>query len=373
MKTKITLSLAVVAAIIVAFVLFNRPSAPPTTPPVKVGANFAMTGTMPYWSTQIEKGLRVALAEANNMPSRPRVDLVVEDNQGEPKNAIAAFQKLATIDKVSCIVTTHTFIAKPQQPLALKYQIPLLGTVVSAVGFGDENIWSFLDWPSQQDLTPPVAAYCWKRLGAKVAVTLVVNDDYGLDGAKVFIKDFVALGGTVKGQETFGNADKDVRPQLAKLLAQHPDVIYTVGREGSLVSVVKQGREAGFHGTFVGVNAFDSPVVWDGLGAEAEGIVYGGIGVRPESKEAADRFQKEFIATFKTEPDWVALYGYSIGQYLFDIAASTSGDSAKIREALSHLDVNTARGLLHMTDHRSISTQAVVFVRRSGKNAVEIP
>jgi branched-chain amino acid transport system substrate-binding protein len=335
---------------------------------VKVGVNLSLTGSSPYWSTQIKRGLEVAAAEATASNPTEKLNVLYEDNQGQAKNSIAVAQKFATVDKVAAMVTAHTFIAKPQQPLAVQYKIPLLATVVSAVGFGKENEYSFLDWPSHDELTPPVAAYAARELKAKSAVTLVVNDEYGTDGAAAFKKEFEAAGGKVTAQETFGNTDKDMRAQLTKLLQTKPEVFYTVAREDSLVAVVKQARELGFKGFVVGVNAFDSPVVWKGLGDQAEGIVFGGVTGHAGSGPDAAVFDASYEKMFKEKPDWVSLYGYTMGKYLFPIVLQSKGDREKIREALSALKAPSVRGDLVMSKDRKVLSKGIVYIRKSGQN-----
>jgi len=183
----------------------------------KVGVNLSLTGSLAYWGTQLKQGMEIAVAESNENKQAEKLQVIFEDNQGQAKNAISIFQKFASVEKVSAIVTAHTYIAQPQRPLAQQYQIPLLATIVSAVGFGKENSWSFLDSPTHDQITPPVADYVARDLQAKTAVILVVNDDYGTDGASFFKQEFERDGGKVTGQETFGNTDKEMRSQLTAI------------------------------------------------------------------------------------------------------------------------------------------------------------
>jgi branched-chain amino acid transport system substrate-binding protein len=337
---------------------------------LKVGANLSLTGSSPYWSTQIKRGLEVAADESNADNPADKLTVLYEDNQGQAKNAIAIAQKLATMDKVAVMVTAHTPMAQPQQPLVAQYKIPLLATVVSAVGFGKVNDYSFLDWPSHEELTPPVAAYAARDLKAKTAITIVVNDEYGKDGAEVFKKEFEKAGGSVLAEETFGNADKDMRAQLTKLLKTSPDVMYTVAREDALVAVVKQARELGFKGYVVGVNAFDSPNVWKGLGELGEGIVFGGVTGHAGSGPDAATFDAAYEKKFSEKPDWVSLYGYTIGKYLFPIVIQAKGDPDKIREALSMLKAPSLRGDLVMSKERKVLSKGIVYIRKGGQNVV---
>jgi len=335
---------------------------------VKIGANLALTSTYPLWSKQVQDGLALAIEEFNARNPQQKVALIVEDNQGKPNLAVAAFQKLVSVDQVSVVLSTHTPLSQPLQATAASEKIPLLGTVVSAVGFGEANEWSFLDWPTHTDLTPPVAEYSFDVLSARRAATLVVNDDYGLDGARLFAKTFSEKGGTVELQETFTNQDTDLRDQLSRILDKGSDTIYTVGREQQLIAVVRQAREMGFKGNFVGVNAFDAPSVWSTLGPAAEGIVFAGVGAAETSKERSEQFEKTFEKRYARKPDWIALYGYSIGEYLAPIVSETKGNRDQVRTRLATLRAETLRGQTLMPPSRAIKMPVVVFKRQQGQN-----
>jgi branched-chain amino acid transport system substrate-binding protein len=371
MNKRNILIVAVVAALAVAsafFVVNRQGTSGNKADVIQIGANLALTSSFPLWSQQIRDGLILAVEQFNEQDTQSKVSLVIEDNQGKAQSAASAFQKLANVDRVSAVVSTHTPLSQPLQSMSEAEKVPLLGTVVSAVGFGEVNKWSFLDWPSHDDLTPPVAKHSIDTLGSKRAATLVVNDDYGLDGARVFKKSFEELGGTLAAAETFTNQDTNMRDQLSRALAQNIDTIYTVGREKQIIAVVRQAREMGFKGDIVGVNAFDAPEVWSALGETANGIIFAGVGAEDYGSEDYKRFHDQFVKRFARAPDWIALYGYTIGQYLTEAAAAAQGDREKLRETLSSLDTKTLRGNTRMTKARAIRMPIVLYRRSNGEN-----
>jgi branched-chain amino acid transport system substrate-binding protein len=333
----------------------------------KIGANLSLTGPFPYWSQQIKRGLDLALEHADASGSAKKPVIVYEDNQGDPKNGVTAIQKLINVDGVSVVITAHTPIAKAQRPIADQSKVPLLGTVVSAVDFGQENQWSFLDWPSHQVLSPPVGQYSYKGLGARKAATFVINDAYGTDGAKLFTEAFTKEGGQVVAAETMAPTDTDFRGQLTKIVNARPDVLYMVARDAALANAVRQARQAGYQGKIVGVNAFDAPIVWDTLGELGDGIVFSSIQADLNS-QAVKQFEADYRKKYSEAPDWVSLYGYSIGQYLIKVVQDAGNDREKIRAALSSLNAETLRGTLVMNSSREINQQASLYLRQNGQN-----
>jgi branched-chain amino acid transport system substrate-binding protein len=359
-------------AAIAAFFIWQKLDTQPAQAAPKIGACLSLTGPFSYWSQQIKRGLDLATEHANDLHPGKAPEIIYEDNQGDPKIAVTAFQKLANVDHVLAVITAHTPIAKAQRPLAGQSKIPLLGTVVSAVDFGLENEWCFLDWPSHQILTPSVAEYSFKTLGARKAATLVINDAYGTDGAKLFAETFTNKGGLMVASETIGPNDTDLRGQLTKIINTHPEVLYMVARDAALANAVKQARQGGYPGQIVGVNAFDAPVVWDALGPLAEGIVFAGVQV-DTSSPTVRKFSEDYRRKYLQEFDWVSLYGYSIGQYLIQAVQEGGGDTEKIRQALQNLNADTLRGTLKMSAQREVQQQPRLYQRKNGAVVLVLP
>jgi len=354
--------------VVSAVIYFGRQPGETPSESLKIGANLSLSGNSPYWSQQVKHGLDVAAALANQDTGSRRVELVYLDNQGEAKVGISNFQRLVNIDKVSCVLTAHTYIANPQRALAASSKVPLLATIVSAVGFGAENEWSFLDWPTQEQMAPATAQYAFEELGARKVATLVVNDPYGLDGSRNFVRSFEALGGKILSQVTIDNKDFDARDELLKALDLKPDALFVVAREGALANAVRQARELGFRKSILGVNAFDSPVVWKAAGDAANGVIFSSSFLSTIDNAEHSAFERVYRAQTKEEPDWVSLFGYSIGKYLIASVRSANGDPEAIRKALGSLNEPSLRGAIHMNASREVASTLGLFKRVSGRN-----
>jgi len=349
-------AVAVVAVIAVFGIVYQRGKTTQDNV-VKIGVNLSLTGPMAYWSTQIKNGLDLAVEQISY--NGKKVKLVYEDNGGQAKNGVTAFQKL-NMEKVCAVITAHTSIAQPQQVPAAQLKIPLLGTIIGPTDFGKKNEWSFLDWPAHEDVTPPLVEYVTQNLEAKTAAILVVNDDYGKDGAVLFTELFTKTGGKILIEETVQNDDIDVRVVLTKIITQNPDVLYTVTRENTLLAVIKQCAELGYKGRIIGEHSMASSNIMSNLPENIELVFGGSKGIADIDKMAPD-FVEAYKKRFNETPDWVTLYGYSLGEYLFPIALKANGDNDKIRQMLSSLDITGVRGKLVMSDDRKISTRGSVY------------
>jgi branched-chain amino acid transport system substrate-binding protein len=338
---------------------------------IKLGADLTLSGQTAYWGQQVKKGLDIAVMDGNKEEGQRPIKVLYQDNQGEAKNAISIFKRFTDLDNVSCVISIFTPIAKPLRPLAEQQQVPLLATVVSAVGFGLENEWSFRDFPSQSQQATALASYVYNDMGVRTAVSFVVNDDYGRDGEKVFVEEFQKLGGQVLGTDTVDQSARDMRAQATKLIALDPECLFVVVRDITLGQAVKQFRELGFEGKICGVNAFDSPAVWEAVGDGGEGVVFTSAYVDFAGNDEAKRFATQYKAANDGQaPDWVSVYGYTIGSYLVDILREADGDPALVKEKLANMKANTIRGELHMNEDRDVISPVGIFVREGGENKV---
>ncbi len=359
---------AVLVLTVISLVACDRPQPAQPRAPAKIGANLSLTGDFPYWSQQIKRGLDLALEHARAKDTVGTPVIIYEDNQGDPTKAVTAFHKLLDVDRVVAIVTAHTPIAKAQCPLAGESAVPLVATVVSAVNFGLETEWCFLDWPSHDLLTPPLVQHAYSDMGARRAATFVVNDAYGTDGAKLFQAGFLNQGGQIVAKETMGATDSELRGQATKIVNARPDVLYMVARDAALARGVQQVRQAGYKGKILGANAFDAPIVWKTLGPLGDSIVFANVELDTESVEAR-QFEADYQRMYSEAPDWVSLYGYSLGQYLIRAVQDADTSRARVRNTLSSLHFSTIRGTLVMNASREIEQQPALYIRQNGVNA----
>jgi branched-chain amino acid transport system substrate-binding protein len=366
------LTVAVVAGIVAVGMLGCSKTDQQTSgkPTIKIGLDGSLSGTVAFWGESVLQGMQ--LANEEYLAEHPDADttIIPEDNQGDPKSAISAMRKLCTVDHVASVVSVMTPFSKPLRPLAAELKTPVLGTVVASLNFGAENEWSFRDYPTPDQLGARIAEYGYNKLNLRRAVCLVVNDEYGKDSQTLFEKRFKEIGGQVLASDTMTQTDTDVRAQVTKLLTQTPDCAYLVVRENALVTAVRQFRELGFKGQILGINAFDSPVVWQGCGEYGEDIVFASALIDYEGNPKAAAFAEAFKKRFSKEPTHTNAYGYSIGKYLLPLAVQANGDPVKVRDLLASLEADSIRGNLKMLPSRDVLTGVAVYQRKGGKNVI---
>jgi ABC-type branched-subunit amino acid transport system substrate-binding protein len=120
------------------------------TPPVTIGVLLPLTGDFAFFGEQAKQGIEIALTELNRKGVQVRV--IYEDEKCLPKEAVAGFKKLTTVDKVDHIlgpVCTGSIVAVAESAKAQKrYFLALLdanrpvaqsGEFTYAIGYSSEE------------------------------------------------------------------------------------------------------------------------------------------------------------------------------------------------------------------------------------------
>jgi len=327
----------------------------------KIGADFSLSGNLAYWSLELKKGMDFAKTEVDKSN---KLQIIYEDNKGKASDAVNIFKKLATVDNVNVLITCFTPIGQPLRDLAFTYKTPLVATVTSAHNFAAINDWTFRDFPTQDQQASALAKYVFETMKLKKGSYLIVNDDYGKDGAKIFKETFNKLGGQFLEGEYFTQTDLNMRNQINKVLKNKPEFLLIIGRDQALATVCKQIREVNKDVKIVGVNAFDASIVWESIGDAGEGIVFTSAFVDYENNPNAKKFKDDFFKVHNEIPSYVAVYGYTITKYLFEKVGS---DNQKIKNELERLNVSSIRGELKINGVRDIISPIGIYLRKEGK------
>src|SRR5512138_757077 len=110
---------------------------------VKIGFVNSITGPEAPIGENLTNGVTLALEDLKKKGID--VDLVKEDDTGKPEKSMAAFEKMATRDKVSGVVGPYTSAtANAVAKLAEKYKTPLLIPVASKDEITKQHLkWTF--------------------------------------------------------------------------------------------------------------------------------------------------------------------------------------------------------------------------------------
>lgn len=337
---------------------------------VKIRMTLPLTGSFAYYGQEVQRAFDLAMIDYKPFfdEKKIQVDLKSEDNAGDAKNSVANFQKFASEGGVKIIVSSNTPLSQPLIPLAESSKINTLALVTGAKDFAKDKKYMFRDAVMSDEQGVALGKYFRDTLKVNRVATIVVNDDYGKDAAKALKEEFIKGGGQVVSEENFAGTDTDLKTQILKVKNSKPDVILFVGREKSLIIGVKQFLELGISTDKIySINAFESPTVFSGLGASANGIRFASMYYDLKTNPKMQKFFDNFKAKYGSEPGIYAIDAYSAAEYFIQSIADCGKTVDKINKCLTTEKFNTIKGEITFNVKHDASQVIGLYEIKNGK------
>jgi branched-chain amino acid transport system substrate-binding protein len=267
--------------------------------PLKIGVTMPLTGSQAGYGTDFVVGMRQSVKDINDaggIAGRP-LELVVIDTQADPALGINAMNRLTNVDKVPVILTAWSAVVKAQAPSANRAKVLLLNTGANAPEIAHLGEFVYTTFPLADVDVTALAKYTYEKLGKRKAGVLYINNDTGIDAAKIYKKTFEEAGGQVVTYEAYDPKATEFSGMLLKLRAAGPDMVHIHGLLADLPMVMAQMRQLGLQQRISSYSAGYNQKLLDQLGAAAEGFIVTslapGVADNPKVQGFLDRWKKE--------------------------------------------------------------------------------
>ena len=214
--------------------------------PIKIGVIQPLSGSVAASGNYIRMGAEIARDWANQRGGvlGKQIQLLIEDNKSDPKEAATAAEKLIVRDKVPVIVgawgSSMTLAAMPKLE---EYGVPMIVETSSAATITRRgNPWIFRISPPSEMEAVGLQKYM-KDFAIKKADFLAVNTDWGRGAVAAFGDLLKKSGATVGLAEFMEQAATDMNAQLTKIKADAPDTLFLTTAVEQITLVLKQAQE----------------------------------------------------------------------------------------------------------------------------------
>jgi branched-chain amino acid transport system substrate-binding protein len=299
---------------------------------VKIGAILPMTGGAASYGEWMRNGMAIAVDEINKKWEGGRkLTLIIEDSKSNPKDAVAAMNKLTSADKVAAVMTTLTGITNALAPIADQHKI-VLTTSATLPGITEQSPYLFrnaTNLSSEINRLVELSAGKYKK-----AAVLWANLEWAKWGKDAFAKEFKNKGGEIVEDQSFPADATDLRAQVTKIRAANPDVVLVLAYKTTGVAL-KQARELGVKAQFIGTLDFELPEVIE-IGKEAaNGSIYTKSVFEPENPAMAAMaaYGAEYKKRYGQTPEVYSATMYDMLHMLAEAAANAK-DSGGVRTNL---------------------------------------
>lgn len=248
--------------------------------PIRIGFSMALSGALGGGGQQALLGMKIwadDVNEAGGLLGRP-VELIVHDDQSNPKAVAGIYSELLDIDKVDLIVSGYgTSLIAPAMPVAVDRKMvfmSLFGTNVNAK-------WKYENYFSMHPVGPaPAAGFSqhWfaavEKFKPKTIAIISAEGPFAQNLKRGAVANAKAMGLEIVYEHNYNRKTADFKPILLAANAETPDVIYIASYPNGSAGLVRALSEVGSDAKAVGGGMFGLQFsgLMAGLGSKLNGI-----------------------------------------------------------------------------------------------------
>jgi len=321
---------------------------------IKIGAVLPLSkAAFAQAGEEQRRGLLMALEEINQAGGvlGKKVELIIEDDTGEPSVGIAAAEKLLTRDKVVALIGGYSSTITFAQLNAIQRLEPFVAWVGASSTkveheFGPKR-WFFHYHPWDYHRQSTIRDFLLTISPRPKTIAVAYEDGiYGTTSRDYVVKYLKEKGFEIVFDERFKSGSSDFTPMLTKIKKANPDVFYWVAYAGDTTLIMKQSKEIDFNPKLFLSVAINFPQYKDSLGATGDYV--GGVDVwipgmkLKETVKWMEKFKKAYPG--RTPEYWVPLAYTNLMTVVDAIKRGGSTEKEKLIAAMEKTDYNSPLG-----------------------------
>lgn len=308
---------------------------------VRIGHVGPLTGPIAHLGKDNENGARLAVEEINQKGleiagKKIQLQLVAEDDAGDPKTGTAVAQKLVDEKVVAVVGHLNSGVSIPASRIysdAGIAQISPSSTNPDYTRQGFKTTFRVVATDSQQG--PALANYVAHTLKAK---TVAIIDDataYGKGLADEFAKTAKAAGIKIVLHEATTNTATDFKAILTTIKGKKPDVIMFGGMDATGGPLAKQAKELSVSAKIIGGDGICTEQMAKLAGDAVNNVICSEAGLALSKMAQGETFKKHFEERFGVPVQSYAPFTYDAVMVIVDsMKRANSTDPKKILEEL---------------------------------------
>ncbi len=337
---------------------------------IKVGVAGPMTGDQAKMGTDFKNGVTLAVEEWNSKGGvlGKKLEIVIADDQHDPKQAVATANKLVNEGVKGVIGHFNSNCSIPASDVYSRAGIPMITPGTTNPQLTEKGYRGVFRVCGRDDQQGKVAAeFVTDKLRLRRIAIIHDKTTYGQGLADEF-KNFVAdkaevvyYGGIIQG-------DKDFKTVLTAIKEKKPELIYFGGIYPEAGLLVKQARELGMTPPFMSGDGTIDPKFIEIAGSGAAEGTYLTFGPDPKNIPQARTFMENYSRRFG-EIGPYSIYAYDAANILFTaIKKANSTDGKAIMETLHSSEFPGAMGNIKFDEKGDVTVSPyIVWITRDGR------
>lgn len=355
----------------------DRPQAPPT---LRIGVLAPLTGPGATSSgTAMSEGARLAVDEANRSGGilvhgrRVPVSLVIEDTHGTEQGAASATLELINHDSVAAVVGPGvSVLAIRVSAMTDRARVPMVTPSATHPEVTRNRPFSFRISLVDSAEGVVLAHFAARALQARrMAVLFDVANPYNRSLASTVREQFTRAGGQVVAYETYTtDAAQDFGAQLRRIVQAGPEVLLLPNYTADARRQMRQARELGFRGVFLGADAWENEAGIE-RDPDAEGAYFPRKWVPEALGQATAGFRARYRSAYGRDPDMIAASTFDAVGVILQAMRTHGASADSLRAGLAAIrDYPGATGLISYPGAGDPHKGLVIARIRGGRSEV---
>jgi branched-chain amino acid transport system substrate-binding protein len=243
--------------------------------PLKIGVADPLTGPSAIFGLDQTQAVRWAVEDINAKGgiNGRKLEAIIVDHQARPDVGIAVVSRLINVDRVPVFITAFSNVVKAVAPIANREKVLMLSVGANSPDIKNLGDYVYTTFPLADIDMLALGRFMVQNQGKKRAAVLYVNQETGIEGAKVFAKSFTDAGGQVVLNESYEEQRSDFTGLVLKVRSVNPDMVHIHSVISDFTAVVAQMRQLGLTVQVTSFQTAFNPKMIQELGAGAEGII----------------------------------------------------------------------------------------------------
>jgi branched-chain amino acid transport system substrate-binding protein len=306
------------------------------TGPIKIGLMAPLTGVVASGGKEMVEGVQFYLDQVKNEMGGRKVELVVEDDGGNPDTALQKARRL--VEQANCNILYGNLLANTGLAVAnyvkgngVPYFIPIIAADDLTQRQRIKNVVRVAGYTASQ-FTHPLGDWALKQ-GYKKIATISQDYTFGHEQCAGLAQVFTEGGGQIVQQFWHPLNTADFSPYLGQLADLKVDAVFAMETGADSTRFIQQYGAFGLKGKtplLMAMNGTDQSVIRT-MGEEAEGIIAPAHFAEGSDNPVTAKFVKDYEAKYGKIP---SLYGFSMysGMMWIDAALKKIGGKVEDRD-----------------------------------------
>lgn len=341
---------------------------------IKIGFVGPTSGETSTYGIPVARSIELAIADYNaSKDAKYKVELLKEDSAGDAQQATSAYKKLVGEGIVGIVGPVIT-----AEGLALGEASKNDGTpIVSSSTSGDSvtlnndgstkaNYFRTCSNDSMGGKTIASAIGKGTIKASKVAILTNSDSDYSGGCTDSFVKQAKEDGTQIVLEKKYPQTQKDFKTYIQQVMSSGADAVFIPDYYETIATMVKQFKDAGFKGTFLGTDG------WDGVLSvkDVDKSIFNGAyytNTFDDRVEAVQKYVEAYKAKYNAETNMFGTMAYDATWVLIKaVEAAGTTDPEKVCAALEKTDYTGITGTFKFDGQHNPTKELVVKTIKDG-------